>query len=58
MRAHFIPHEDLRDAWSPAKVLHHATDLAGHCRNWATAAFPFSFAGRTACRNWQQWRAR
>jgi dihydrodipicolinate synthase/N-acetylneuraminate lyase len=29
LRAHFIPHEDLRDAWSPAKVLHHATALAG-----------------------------
>jgi dihydrodipicolinate synthase/N-acetylneuraminate lyase len=29
LRAHFIPHEDLRDAWSPAKVLHHAVELAG-----------------------------
>ena len=29
MRAHFIPLEDLRDAISPAKVLHHATALAG-----------------------------
>ncbi len=28
-RAHFIPLEDLRDAWSPAKVLHAATALAG-----------------------------
>jgi len=25
----FIPHEDLRDAWGPARVLHAATALAG-----------------------------
>ncbi len=29
IRAKFIPLEDLRDAWSPAKVLHHATSLCG-----------------------------
>ncbi|HKX31673.1 MAG TPA: dihydrodipicolinate synthase family protein [Blastocatellia bacterium] len=29
LRTHFIPLEDLRDAWSPAKVLHHATELGG-----------------------------
>lgn len=29
LRTDFIPHEDLRDAWSPAKVLHYATELAG-----------------------------
>lgn len=29
LRANFIPLEDLRDAISPAKVLHHATALAG-----------------------------
>jgi dihydrodipicolinate synthase/N-acetylneuraminate lyase len=28
-RAAFIPLEDLRDAWGPARVLHHATELAG-----------------------------
>jgi dihydrodipicolinate synthase/N-acetylneuraminate lyase len=28
LRAEFLPLEDLRDAWSPAKVLHHATSLA------------------------------
>ena len=28
-RAHFMPLEDLRDAWGPARVLHHATELAG-----------------------------
>jgi dihydrodipicolinate synthase/N-acetylneuraminate lyase len=25
----FLPHEDLRDAWGPARVLHHATELSG-----------------------------
>jgi dihydrodipicolinate synthase/N-acetylneuraminate lyase len=28
LREHFIPLEDLRDAWGPARVLHHATELA------------------------------
>lgn len=29
IRARFLPLEDCRDAWNPAKVLHHAVDLAG-----------------------------
>lgn len=29
IRSRFIPLEDLRDAWGPARVLHHATELAG-----------------------------
>jgi len=29
IRADFMPLEDLRDAWGPARVLHHATELAG-----------------------------
>ena len=29
LRSQFMPLEDLRDAWGPARVLHHATDLAG-----------------------------
>jgi dihydrodipicolinate synthase/N-acetylneuraminate lyase len=29
LRAHFMPFEDLRDAWGPARVLHHGTELAG-----------------------------
>jgi dihydrodipicolinate synthase/N-acetylneuraminate lyase len=29
LREEFIPLEDLRDAWNPAKVLHYATHLAG-----------------------------
>lgn len=28
IRARFLPLEDLRDAWGPARVLHHATELA------------------------------
>jgi dihydrodipicolinate synthase/N-acetylneuraminate lyase len=28
LRAGFLPLEDLRDAWGPARVLHHATELA------------------------------
>ena len=28
-RAAFMPLEDLRDLWGPARVLHHATELAG-----------------------------
>jgi 4-hydroxy-tetrahydrodipicolinate synthase len=30
--ARFKPIEDLRDAWGPARVLHHATELAGIAR--------------------------
>jgi dihydrodipicolinate synthase/N-acetylneuraminate lyase len=29
IRAHFIPFEDLRDEWGPARVLHQGTELAG-----------------------------
>lgn len=29
LRALFMPLEDIRDAWGPARVLHHATALAG-----------------------------
>jgi dihydrodipicolinate synthase/N-acetylneuraminate lyase len=29
LRDAFMPLEDLRDAWGPARVLHHATELAG-----------------------------
>src|SRR5262245_31909010 len=29
LRAEFRPLEDLRDAWGPARVLHHATELSG-----------------------------
>jgi dihydrodipicolinate synthase/N-acetylneuraminate lyase len=29
LRARFMPLEDLRDSWGPARVLHHASELAG-----------------------------
>jgi dihydrodipicolinate synthase/N-acetylneuraminate lyase len=29
LREHFMALEDLRDEWGPARVLHHATELAG-----------------------------
>lgn len=29
LRELFLPHEDLRDGWGPARVLHAATELAG-----------------------------
>jgi dihydrodipicolinate synthase/N-acetylneuraminate lyase len=29
LRSQFIPHEDLRDAWGPSRVLHAAVELAG-----------------------------
>ena len=32
IREEFMPLEDLRDAWGPARVLHHAVELAGIAR--------------------------
>jgi len=29
IRSRFLPFEDLRDSWGPARVLHHGTELAG-----------------------------
>jgi dihydrodipicolinate synthase/N-acetylneuraminate lyase len=39
LRAEFLPLEDLRDAWSPAKVLHFATRLAGVAETGPTPPF-------------------
>ena len=39
IRARFLPLEDCRDAWNPAKVLHHAVDLAGVARTGPLAPF-------------------
>lgn len=39
IRADFIAHEDLRDAWHPAKVLHHATELTGIAQTGAVPPF-------------------
>lgn len=39
IQACFIPLEDLRDAWNPARVLHHATELAGIARTGPPTPF-------------------
>ena len=39
LRANFLPLEDLRDAVSPAKVLHYATELAGIAEMGAVPPF-------------------
>jgi dihydrodipicolinate synthase/N-acetylneuraminate lyase len=39
LRAEFLPLEDLRDAWSPAKVLHFATQHAGVAETGPVAPF-------------------
>jgi dihydrodipicolinate synthase/N-acetylneuraminate lyase len=45
LRAEFLPLEDLRDAWSPAKVLHFATQLAGVAETGPVAPFLSSLTG-------------
>ena len=39
IRTKFIPLEDLRDEWGPARVLHHATELAGIARTGPIAPY-------------------
>lgn len=39
LRELFIPHEDLRDAWSPARVLHHSTELVGIAKTGSPPPF-------------------
>ncbi len=39
IRQNFIPLEDLRDAWGPARVLHAATELAGIARTGPIAPY-------------------
>jgi dihydrodipicolinate synthase/N-acetylneuraminate lyase len=46
LRAYFLPLEDLRDAWSPAKVLHFATQLAGIAETGPVAPFLSSLTER------------
>jgi len=45
LRAEFISHEDLRDAWGPAKVLHFATELAGIARTGPIPPYLSSLSG-------------
>jgi dihydrodipicolinate synthase/N-acetylneuraminate lyase len=44
LRSTFIPLEDLRDAWGPARVLHHATELAGIAPTGAIPPYVSSLA--------------
>jgi len=44
LRAEFLPLEDLRDAWNPAKVLHFATQLADVAETGPVAPFLSSLA--------------
>jgi dihydrodipicolinate synthase/N-acetylneuraminate lyase len=46
LRAEFLPLEDLRDSWSPAKVLHFATQLAGVAETGPVAPFLSSLTER------------
>lgn len=39
IRSRFLPLEDCRDAWNPAKVLHHAVELAGRVRTGPVPPF-------------------
>jgi dihydrodipicolinate synthase/N-acetylneuraminate lyase len=44
LRAKFIPLEDLRDEWGPARVLHHATELAEIARTGPIAPYVSSLS--------------
>ncbi len=39
LRVKFLRLEDLRDAWGPARVLHHATELSGVAETGAIAPY-------------------
>jgi dihydrodipicolinate synthase/N-acetylneuraminate lyase len=39
LRELFLPHEDLRDAWGPARVLHASMELAGIAASGAIPPF-------------------
>ncbi len=39
VRERFLPLEDLRDAWGPARVLHHATELASIAKTGPIAPY-------------------
>jgi dihydrodipicolinate synthase/N-acetylneuraminate lyase len=45
IRSRFIPLEDLRDAWGPARVLHHATELAGIAQTGSIAPYITELSG-------------
>lgn len=45
LRAHFLPLEDLRDLWGPAKVLHFATELAHIAKTGAVPPYLSGLSG-------------
>jgi dihydrodipicolinate synthase/N-acetylneuraminate lyase len=45
VRELFLPHEDLRDAWGPARVLHASIDLAGIAKSGAIPPFVSGLGG-------------
>lgn len=50
IRSRFIPLEDLRDAWGPARVLHHATELAGIAQTGSIAPYITELSGEQKAR--------
>lgn len=46
LRAHFLPLENLRDAWSPAKVLHFATELSGIAKTGSVPPYLSALSGK------------
>jgi dihydrodipicolinate synthase/N-acetylneuraminate lyase len=44
LRNQFLPLEDLRDLWGPARVLHHAVELAGVAKTGAIPPFVSSLS--------------
>jgi dihydrodipicolinate synthase/N-acetylneuraminate lyase len=45
VRGLFLPHEDLRDAWGPARVLHASLDLAGIVKSGPIPPFVSGLSG-------------
>jgi dihydrodipicolinate synthase/N-acetylneuraminate lyase len=50
IRSRFTPLEDLRDAWGPARVLHHATELAGIAQTGSIAPYITELSGEQKAR--------
>ena len=54
--ADFKPLEDLRDGWGPARVLHHATELAGIARTGPIPPFVSALERPSSSRRSPPWR--
>ena len=53
-----MPLEDLRDAWGPARVLHHATELAGIAPTGPIPPFVSPLDAGSRSTSWRRLRAR